>query len=442
MGRGSSRSQAHTSTSREPDEGASLFDVITNHAQRQNHAKGRSKQNKQSKQLDPLAYIVATREAQAKQRRAAQQQANPNQASAAAKVKLRGKERETPKSKKPTKLKQAILADRETFFSAPDSPALHEQADGEDEQEGTMHTPHEEEEEEEEEERQQDSDSNDNDQQEVHDVEDGHHTHTHTQHQPVDGSFLCDTATGAEDLPTRVSSSYVPRIPPQCTVREYCDAVISPDLNASVSSLISQLYAYQLRAQQRDARKAKKRVVLGVREVQRSVQRRKSLCLIVTYNIERTAPLNQATTELIHSARQQAIPVVFALKKADLAKAIGKRMHMAFASIVNVDGAHEAFRAMLQLAQTMRDEKHLIDEWLLAEQRNDAGDPLGTPYAKHPLLNPTTGVFSDRYRYLIQRYPQRPWRCPSAPTVLLGEEPSSVVNPTHTTRHPPSPLLP
>jgi len=205
--------------------------------------------------------------------------------------------------------------------------------------------------------------------------------------------------------------------------------VISPELNASVSQLITQLYAFQLRAQQRDARKAKKRVVLGVREVQRSVVRRKSLCIIVTYNIERTAPLSQVTEELIQSAREQGIPVVFALKKAELAKAIGKRMNMAFASITNVDGIHEAFRAMLQLASSMREEKRCIDTWLHYHQFNDAGDPLGTSYTKYPLLNPTTGVLTDRYRYLIQRYPDRPWHQP-LPTVAPAEEDEATGDPS------------
>ena len=118
------------------------------------------------------------------------------------------------------------------------------------------------------------------------------------------------------------------------------------------------------------------------------------------------------TTDIIATAHAKSIPVVFALKKSEMAKAMGKRMGMSFASIVNVEGAHEAFRDILLLSAEMRTEKRLIDQWVTSNAFNDCGDPLGTEYQKHPLLNSGTGALSDRYRFLVQKFPSKPWRSP------------------------------
>jgi len=108
-----------SSQAKEKEEEDSLFALIT---KQQSSSRTRAKQGKNAP-FDPMAYITATREAKHKQRQAALKQTNPNQASDVATMKFRGKERETPKAKKPTKLKQAILQDRSTFHASPSSPS-------------------------------------------------------------------------------------------------------------------------------------------------------------------------------------------------------------------------------------------------------------------------------------------------------------------------------
>ncbi|MDI6782777.1 MAG: peptidylprolyl isomerase, partial [bacterium] len=56
------------------------------------------------------------------------------------------------------------------------------------------------------------------------------------------------------------------------------------------------------------------------------------------------------------------------------------------------------------------EEKKKIDAWLKKNKLNPFGDPKGTFYTGGtPLFDEKTGKSSDRYEYLIQKFPARPW---------------------------------
>ncbi len=48
-----------------------------------------------------------------------------------------------------------------------------------------------------------------------------------------------------------------------------------------------------------------------------------------------------------------------------------------------------------------------IDQWIAANQLNRYGDPAGTQYTGGtPLFDPRTGVYKDRYVYILERHPE------------------------------------
>ena len=56
------------------------------------------------------------------------------------------------------------------------------------------------------------------------------------------------------------------------------------------------------------------------------------------------------------------------------------------------------------------EEKNLIDAWIQENDLNQYGDFKGMVYAGGtPLFNEKTGESIDRYEYILQRYPDRPW---------------------------------
>ena len=64
-----------------------------------------------------MTIILQSKKAASMQKRAESKQQNPNFCAGTKTMKMRGKEREKPKVKKPTKLKQSILVERQQFHS-------------------------------------------------------------------------------------------------------------------------------------------------------------------------------------------------------------------------------------------------------------------------------------------------------------------------------------
>ncbi len=55
-------------------------------------------------------------------------------------------------------------------------------------------------------------------------------------------------------------------------------------------------------------------------------------------------------------------------------------------------------------------EKALIESWLAENNYNEYGDPEDTAYiGGTPLFDESTGTYIDRYTYLLEQYPEKPW---------------------------------
>lgn len=134
------------------------------------------------------------------------------------------------------------------------------------------------------------------------------------------------------------------------------------ELNRVVRTLLEELTRFQQRALAKNQAKArhtpsraialallthiraqaKKRYVCGLREVQRSVERKKAKCVIVTPNIERISSpeggLFEAVESIVRTSQQHRINVIFAMTRTTLGKAISKRLKIAALAILDPSG--------------------------------------------------------------------------------------------------------
>lgn len=70
-----------------------------------------------------------------------------------------------------------------------------------------------------------------------------------------------------------------------------------------------------------------------------------------------------------------------------------------------VKGADELIADKISLQ-----ERTQVDTWIVVNDLNQYGDPNDTAYAGGtPLFNEATGQSMDRYEYILQRHPGRPW---------------------------------
>jgi hypothetical protein len=55
-------------------------------------------------------------------------------------------------------------------------------------------------------------------------------------------------------------------------------------------------------------------------------------------------------------------------------------------------------------------EKRKIDVWIIKNNLNEFGDPKGTVYAGGtPLFSEATGKKIDKYQYILDKHPNKPW---------------------------------
>jgi len=140
-------------------------------------------------------------------------------------------------------------------------------------------------------------------------------------------------------------------------IREYVQQVIDPDLNEASVALLQDLTRFQQRLKEVDPHKAamKKRYFCGLREVLKAARRGKLKAVLIATNIDKIEAeggLDDQVQAVVDAARTSSIPVVFALNRNKLGKAIGTSHKISCVGIINYDGAHVHFKNMLKLQET------------------------------------------------------------------------------------------
>lgn len=77
----------------------------------------------------------------------------------------------------------------------------------------------------------------------------------------------------------------------------------------------------------------------------------------------------------------------------------------------NQDGrALEAEKQQTEIPATTPTETEQIEDWIKANSLNRYGDPVDFMYTGgSPLFNEQTGEVTDRYDYILQNHPDKPW---------------------------------
>merc|ERR1740138_1506440 len=94
-----------------------------------------------------------------------------------------------------------------------------------------------------------------------------------------------------------------------------------------------------------------------MREAKRSVARNKCKGLIVAPNLEESQAeggLDDTVEDLIELARESDVPVVFALSRNRIGKALGKNMRLSIVAILSAEGALPQFKDIIKLTDALR----------------------------------------------------------------------------------------
>ncbi|XP_042254841.1 selenocysteine insertion sequence-binding protein 2-like isoform X1 [Thunnus maccoyii] len=141
--------------------------------------------------------------------------------------------------------------------------------------------------------------------------------------------------------------------------REYCNQVLSKEIDESVTLLLQELVRFQERVYQKDPTKAKskRRLVMGLREVTKHMKLHKIKCVIISPNCEKIQAkggLDEALYNVIAMAREQEIPFVFALGRKALGRCVNKLVPVSVVGIFNFSGAEGLFNRLVSLTEEAR----------------------------------------------------------------------------------------
>ncbi|XP_045625298.2 uncharacterized protein Sbp2 [Procambarus clarkii] len=139
--------------------------------------------------------------------------------------------------------------------------------------------------------------------------------------------------------------------------REYCDHVITADVDRVTQELVESLVRFQERHYQRDPSKARirRRFVCGLKETTKLMG--KMSCIIVAPDIQRSkgpGALDEVVEKMLGQARSHGVPVIFALSCKRLGKLCLKKVPVSCFGIINYQGAQDSFQVLMQLVPEAR----------------------------------------------------------------------------------------
>lgn len=91
---------------------------------------------------------------------------------------------------------------------------------------------------------------------------------------------------------------------------------------------------------------------LGLREARRDARAGKLKAVVVSPNIDDSVSaggLNDKVAEIMGICVERKVPVIFALSRRRMARAVGKSQRISVVGIINADGANDDFKAALIL---------------------------------------------------------------------------------------------
>jgi len=132
-------------------------------------------------------------------------------------------------------------------------------------------------------------------------------------------------------------------------IREYVNMNLTPKLEAAVTEMLFTLR--RIRMQELGMGQKSRRYAIGFREVSRLVNQRAVQCLVVAPDVERTGgAIEDKIQDLVTKCKNDQVPVIYALSRRQLGQCIQKNVTVSVVAIQEVKGAMDQFVRMIDAA--------------------------------------------------------------------------------------------
>ncbi|KAJ1526003.1 hypothetical protein ONE63_009180 [Megalurothrips usitatus] len=135
--------------------------------------------------------------------------------------------------------------------------------------------------------------------------------------------------------------------------REYCNNIRSCKLDEATINFLKEIYRFQDRLHHKDPVKAfaKRRYVLGMREVKKFLALSKLKAILIAPDLEpcqASGGVDDTVIQIRDEGSSQNVPVIFAGGRRNLGRAFKKKVPISAVGIINPEGAEELYETMLR----------------------------------------------------------------------------------------------
>jgi ribosomal protein L7Ae-like RNA K-turn-binding protein len=145
----------------------------------------------------------------------------------------------------------------------------------------------------------------------------------------------------------------VPKVPNSGEPRDYANLATDERVKPLLIEMLGELMRLQKRATEDKNAKARRRIVMGLREVARGIRAHKVKMVVMANNMDEYGAIDAKLQEIIDLARSEDVPLFFEFTKRSLGKALGKSIKVAVVGIQTADGAHQPFKKLISLASNI-----------------------------------------------------------------------------------------
>ena len=147
-------------------------------------------------------------------------------------------------------------------------------------------------------------------------------------------------------------------------IREYVDQILDKNFEKIFSDFITKLRDVYYKKISVAPLKAKKRIVVGMREIEKSIKLKNILLLFVVPYIEKVEgvknSMDQRIMDIFENCRKNEIPVFFGLNKFKLGQIARKKISsISMLGIINVEGMENELKNIIKMGNELRKQWYL-----------------------------------------------------------------------------------
>jgi len=156
--------------------------------------------------------------------------------------------------------------------------------------------------------------------------------------------------SGDKVIPERYAEcKRAPKVPTKGIPRAYATKIDDDTVIPLISEMLGELMRLQIRSKDDKNARARRRLVMGLREVARGIKSHKVKMVIMADNLDEYGAIDDKLQEILDLAEKEDVPVFFELSKRRLGKALGKTIKVAVVGIYSADGAHPQYKQLQKI---------------------------------------------------------------------------------------------